>query len=149
MKFLYNNASKNIILECMKAQVAVEYIIIISLAFVILIPLIVNVNELLRGYNEDTRISLAKNTVKKLGESADWVYSQGKPAKMSLEIYIPEGITEVSLDNNTILFKIKTSAGVSDVYYETVAPLSGSIPTTNGYYLVCLAAYDDYVNISW
>ncbi|MEM7825093.1 MAG: hypothetical protein QXO27_03930 [Candidatus Aenigmatarchaeota archaeon] len=133
----------------MKAQVAIEYITIISIAFIILLPLILYVNDLLSDYNDDTRISLAKNTVKKLGENIDWVYAQGQPAKVSIQIYIPDGITEISLNNKTILFKIKTSAGISDIFYETVPFLNGSVPTTEGYYWVSLVSYENYVNISW
>jgi hypothetical protein len=133
----------------MKAQVAIEYLTIISIAFIILIPLILYVNDLLNNYNDDTKISLAKNTVKKLGENIDWIYSQGQPARTTLEIYIPDGITNVSLANKTILLKIKTLAGTSDIFYETVPSLNGSIPTTKGYYMVTLVSYENYVNISW
>jgi len=133
----------------MRAQAAVDYFAIISVALLILIPLILYINQLLTGYRDDTRISMAKDTVNKLGENADWVYSQGSPAKMTLDsIYIPEGIEEISLDNNMILFRIKTSSGVSDVYYETVSPLDGSVPSKAGYYPISLIAYDNNVTIN-
>lgn len=133
----------------MRAQAAVDYFTIVSVALLILIPLSLYVNQLLSGYRDDTRISLARDIVKKLGESADWVYSQGPPAKLTLEnIYIPERIEETSLDNNMILFRIKTSAGISDVYYETVPPLDGSIPSKAGYYQISLTAYENNVTIN-
>ena len=133
----------------MKAQVAIEYMVIISVAFIILIPLIIYGNDLLRIYNDDARISITRNTVDKLGKGIDWVYSQGKPAKLSSRIFIPEGITNVSIENKTIILKIKTSGGISDIYYTTVASLNGSLPINNGYYTVSLISYGNYVNISW
>ena len=132
----------------MKAQAAVEFLIIVSVALMIILPVTFYAKQSLIGYKDDTKISLAENTVKKLGESVDWVFSQGPPAKLTLEIYIPNDVNEISLDNKTILFKVKTSAGVSDVFYETVAPLNGSLPITSGYYFVSLTAYRDYVNIT-
>jgi hypothetical protein len=132
----------------MKAQAAIEYFTIIAVALFLLLPLSIYVNELLTGYRDDTRLSLARDTVKKLGESADWVYSQGPPAKLSLKIYVPEGVEEASLENKTILLRVRTSSGVSDVYYVTVPELNGSIPSRMGHYSVSLVAHENYVNIS-
>jgi len=132
----------------MKGQVATEYLIIVSVALIILIPLALYVNQSLMGYRDDTKTSRAWTTVKKLGESSDWVYSQGPPAKLTLEIYIPEDVEEISLSDKTFLFRIRTSAGISDVYYTTVSELDGYIPKDSGYYYVSLTAFSNYVNVS-
>lgn len=131
----------------MKGQAGVEYLIIISVALLILFPLIYNANKLLIAYEDENKISSAKNAVKKLGENADWVFSQGSPAKITIEVYIPKGIDEISIDNSTISFKVKTSSGVSDVFYETIAPLNGVIQSKSGYYFISLTAHESYVNV--
>jgi len=133
----------------MKSQLSVEYLIIIAIALVILIPIILYGNELLLGYKDDTKISLARNTVEKIGKNVDWVYSQGEPAQHSIDVYIPEGIEQINLENKIILFKIKTRAGISDIFYTSVANLNGSIPMQNGYYKLSLRAHQNFVNISW
>jgi len=132
----------------MKSQVAVEYLIIVSVAFMILIPLILFLNQTFIGYSDDNKLSKADTAAKKIGHTADWVYSQGPPAKQTIEVYIPKDIEEVSLINKTLSFKVRTSAGISDVYHETVATLNGTIPITSGYYFLSLVAFQDYVNIS-
>jgi len=132
----------------MRAQAAIEYYTIIAVALLILLPLSFYVNQLLMGYRDDTKISMARDAVKKLGESADWVYSQGPPARLSVKVYVPEGVEQTSLDNKIILLRVRTSAGITDVYYETVPSLNGSIPIENGYYSISLTAYGNYVNIS-
>jgi hypothetical protein len=132
----------------MKSQVAVEYLIIVSVAFMILLPLSVYLNQSLIGYKDNSKLSKAWDSVKKLGESADWVYSQGSPAKISVEIYIPDGIEQISLQNRTILFRVRTSAGISDAYYNTVPQLNGNLPANSGYYFVSITAYPNYVDIS-
>ena len=132
----------------MKSQVAVEYLIIVSVAFMILIPTILYLNQTFIGYSDDNKLSKASETVKKIGQTADWVYSQGPPAKQTIEIFIPKDLEEISLNNKTVLFKVRTSAGVSDVFYESVAPLNGTVPSNSGYYFVSLTAFQDYVNIS-
>jgi len=132
----------------MKSQVAVEYLIIVSVAFMILIPTILYLNQSFIGYSDDNKLSKASETVKKIGQTADWVYSQGPPAKQTIEIFIPKDLEEISLNNKTVLFKVRTSAGVSDIFYESVAPLNGTLPSNSGYYFISLTAFQDYVNIS-
>jgi len=133
----------------MKGQTALEYFIIVSVAFLILLPLVIYANELIISYNDETRISLAENAVKKIGENADWVYSQGQPAKRTTEVYMPGNIDQVSLKNNTVLIRVRTSAGASDLYYNTISPLNGSLPSSEGYYKMSLTAYQNFVNVSW
>lgn len=133
----------------MKGQTALEYFIIVSVAFLILLPLVIYANELIISYNDETRISLAENAVKKIGENADWVYSQGQPAKRTFELYMPGSIDQVSLENSTVLIRVKTSAGTSDIYYTAISPLDGSLPSSKGYYKMSLTAYQNFVNISW
>jgi len=132
----------------MKAQSATEFLIVVSLSIGLLIPIILIVNQYLIGYRGDTNLSLARDTVNKLGESADWVFSQGSPARLTLEIYIPDGVQQASLNNKMILLKVRTSSGTSDVYYNTIADLVGSIPSRSGHYPVSIIANTSYVNIT-
>ncbi len=132
----------------MKAQVSIEYMIITGIGILLIL---LSSNFLLRTYNEyvdENKISLAKNTVYKIGETSDLVFSQGPPAKMQIEIYIPKGIEEISFSNKTLLFKVKTSSGVNDIFYQTIPQLVGSIPTRAGNYYISLTADEGYVDIS-
>ena len=133
----------------MKAQSASEFLIIVSVALTILIPLILLVNQSLMGYKDDTKISQAKEAVNKLGNNADWVFSEGPGAKETIMIYIPDGVESVSfVGTKEILYKIRTSAGTTDVYYDTVSYLDGTLPDKSGYYFVSLTCFSTYVNIS-
>jgi hypothetical protein len=91
---------------------------------------------------------MASNSVKKLGQTVDWVYSQGEPAKLKVLIFIPKNVENISFIDKTINWKVRTSSGVSDIYYTTVASLEGSLPTTSGYYNILVQASQNKVNIS-
>lgn len=132
----------------MKAQSASEFMIIISATLVLLLPLIFFLNESLMGFRDDTKITLTENVVNKLGESIDWVYSQGTPARLTLEVYVPDGIVNVSMKNRSIFYEVDTSSGVNTIYYDTIPPINGTLPVERGYYKISLIAFDDYVNIS-
>jgi len=132
----------------MKAQVAVEYLIITGIGLTLVLISVGYLTNTYQNYSDENKISLAKNTVNKIGETADLVFSQGPPAKMKIEIYIPSGVEEISFSNKTVLFRIKTSAGISDIFYETVPQIVGNLPDKKGNYYVSLSAGEDYVNIS-
>jgi uncharacterized protein (UPF0333 family) len=132
----------------MKAQVAVEYLIIVSFALMILIPYVLYLNDLSQSYSETNKLTIAKNSVEKLGRSINWVYSQGEGAKMEIEILVPDGVESIQFLNNTVIWKVRTSAGISDIHYTTVTNVTGNIPQTPGYKVVLIQAFRGYVNVS-
>ncbi len=130
----------------MKSQVALEYIIIISIGLIALIPFVIYSYNSAYVYSEQNKIETAINSLNELGESIDWVYSQGEPAKLVLDLYIPK-LENVSIVNNIIIWKVKTSAGISDIYYKASANITGTLPTNEGYYNIFVKAVRDGVEI--
>jgi hypothetical protein len=101
-----------------------------------------------QNFSDDNSLTLASDSVKKIGETADWVYSQGEPSKSRILITVPNHLISTYFINKTLIWKVKTSSGVSDIYYNSVASLSGSIPTAPGYYNLLIQATSNGVNIS-
>jgi len=132
----------------MKAQVAVEYLIIVGMGLILILFTGSYLMKIFVEYSDQNRISLAKNAVNKIGEAVDMVYSQGPPSRLKIEITLPDGIEEVSLSNKTILLKIKTKVGLTDVYYNTIAEINGEIPSKKGNYYLSIVADQEAVNIS-
>jgi hypothetical protein len=132
----------------MKAQVAIEYLAIISFALMILIPYALYLQSVSRNLSEENYLTIASNSVQKIGQISDWVYSQGWPAKTTILIQIPSNVEEISFNGKMMNWKIRTSSGISDIYYISVANLTGILPTTPGYYNVLIQAIENGVNIS-
>ncbi|MEM7821533.1 MAG: hypothetical protein QXX38_01830 [Candidatus Aenigmatarchaeota archaeon] len=132
----------------MKAQIATEYLIILSFALMVLLPYALYLNNLLQEFDEDNNLSIASDSLRRIGQSADWVYSQGEPAKINILILIPKNVEEISLINKTIKWKVRTRSGSSDIYYNSVANLTGSLPLTPGYYNILIQAIYGGVKIN-
>ncbi len=132
----------------MKLQIATEYLIIVSFALMVLIPYILYLYSLSNQYQEQSSLDIASENVRKLGEACDWVYLQGEPAKLTLKIIIPKNVDSISFINKTILWKVKTSSGISDVHYVCLANLTGYLPTKEGEYFVSIKAVSGGVDIS-
>jgi hypothetical protein len=132
----------------MKAQVAIEYLAIISFALMILIPYTLYLQSVSRNLSEENDLTIASNSVQKIGQTSDWIYSQGQPAKTTILVQIPKNVEEISFNGKMMNWKIRTSSGTSDIYYISVANLTGSLPKTPGYYNVLIQAIENGVNIS-
>ena len=132
----------------MKLQIATEYLIIVSFALMVLIPYILYLYSASQQYQEQSSLTIASESVKKIGEACDWVYLQGEPAKLTLKIVVTKNVEKITFLNKTIVWKVRTSAGVSDVYYNCLANVTGYLPSREGEYLVSVEALKGGVNIS-
>jgi len=132
----------------MKLQIATEYLIIVSFALMVLIPYILYLYSASLQYQEQNSLTIASESVKKIGEACDWVYLQGEPAKLTLKILIPKNVENITFLNKTIVWKVRTSAGLSDVYYNCLANVTGYLPNREGEYLISVEALKGGVNIS-
>jgi uncharacterized protein (UPF0333 family) len=132
----------------MRGQVSFEYMMIFGLAIAFAIPVWLYVTSLQQDTGQELSLSYARNAVNQITSSADLVYSQGPPAKVRLNVYIPSGIESVNITNRTISFRMRTSAGLSDVFSSSVANLSGTIPQEEGMYWIKVESMGDYVNVS-
>ncbi|MGC9200589.1 MAG: hypothetical protein ACP5F8_01320 [Candidatus Aenigmatarchaeota archaeon] len=132
----------------MKAQIATEYLILVSFSLMVLIPYILYLYSISQQSNEQNILTVASESVKKIGEACDWVYLQGEPAKITIKIAIPKNVEEISFLNRTINWKVRTSAGVSDIYYNCIANVSGYLPIKEGEYYVSIQAFKGGVNIN-
>ena len=129
-------------------QSAFEYFAIVGMVLVFLIPLWMYAASLHQQTGTELSLTYAENTVKQIADTASLVYSQGPPAKVSIKIYIPDGVENVSIINETIIFNMSTPYGYTDVFATSDAPLNGSLPTDEGYYTIKIEAKNGYVQIN-
>jgi len=127
----------------MKAQVSVEFLMVIGIGIIIVSSYVVYSYHAIYSYKVNTDISITKDALKKISENSNFVFQQGKPAKHTITICLPETITECSL-NNTVL-----ACYLGDKLIESTSEvnLTGWIPNTSGCYEIKLVAEDNYVNL--
>jgi len=129
----------------MKSQVALEYLIVASVAIAIIMPIFYYSFTYSSG---SLSFSQTQDAVNALAKAADYVYSLGVGSKTRVSIIIPNNIVSSSVTDKRILLKIKTSAGESDIVAFIRASVSGSVPTAYGYYYMTVNMTDQGVQIS-
>ncbi|MFH1978459.1 MAG: hypothetical protein ABIJ92_03980 [Candidatus Aenigmatarchaeota archaeon] len=130
-----------------KAQAAFEYMMIVGIVLLFIVPVWSYMNTVHKDTTNELYFSYARNAVTKIVDTAELVYSQGPPASVQVVVYIPKYVEEINITGTTINIRLNIG-DVNDVNGFGIAPLNGSLPTTEGSYVIKIEAIDDYVNIS-
>ncbi|MCX8178824.1 MAG: hypothetical protein N3D75_03275 [Candidatus Aenigmarchaeota archaeon] len=132
----------------MKAQAATEYVAIIAIGLLILIPIVAYLNDLYISYRDENKIASAKTAAIKITSISNWIFSQGEPAKNIIQVYIPPDVERISFVNNSIVFDVVTRSGIQQIREYSVAALTGNVTNKEGYYYILIQATDNGVSIS-
>ncbi|MCX6772517.1 MAG: hypothetical protein NTV88_01970 [Candidatus Micrarchaeota archaeon] len=93
--------------------------------------------------SDSIRVTQAKDSVEKLGLSADYVYSLGPGSRETVSVLMPQGIEFISISSNRIHMRITLSSGSSDVYAKANGKLLGKIPTSAGAHKITITTLLD------
>ena len=133
-----------------EAQISVEYMVLIGFVTVITIPLILiyyNFNQESSGEISSTQIN---QVAKKIVDAAESVYYLGEPSQTTIKINNPDNIWLVNLSAGyEIVYKIRTSAGISDIVHNSAVNITGVLPSDPGAYTITVKAVSDHVEVSY
>ncbi len=130
-----------------KLQAAFEYLVIVSIVLVFMIPIWAYVTSTQRDTSTELALTYAKNTANQIADASNLVYSQGPPAKVKINVYVPYGVDNITILNNTIRFRLNVDSGITDIFAFSTAQLNGTLPKKQGYYWIEVEATDDIVQI--
>ncbi|MCK4496554.1 MAG: hypothetical protein KAU24_00035 [Candidatus Aenigmarchaeota archaeon] len=130
-----------------KLQAAFEYLVIVSIVLVFMIPIWAYVTSTQRDTSTELALTYAKNTANQIADASNLVYSQGPPAKVKINVYIPYGVDNITILNSTIRFRLNVDSGITDIFAFSTAQLNGTLPKKQGYYWIEVEATDDIVQI--
>ena len=131
-----------------KAQVSMEFMIIIGFSMLVIMPVIVLFFSNYQSLADNVYVSHASKAARTIMNSAEKVYYIGEPAQSVIKINMPERVDEVLIGGNYIIFKVRFDNSVTDVYETASMNVTGSISATPGIKNILVQAHDDYVNIT-
>jgi len=131
-----------------KAQVAMEYMILVGFLVVITIPLILVYNTQYKGTSQQIIANQAEQIGQKIVDTAESIYYLGQPSKTTIKIYMPQQIESITITDYEIMFQLMSSKGTEDVVKLSSVPLNGTLPTTSGMHYITIQSVGSYVNIS-
>lgn len=126
----------------MRAQISMEYLILIGLVFIAVIPLFYYA---MTESGKNIQMNQANDIVNTLAKTADTVYALGPGSQKLVEITIPGGVESVTIVGNEISLKLRIFGGIADIYAETKANVTGTITTTSGIHHVTVKTLESGV----
>jgi len=131
-----------------KAQISMEYLVIVGFVAVIVIPMII----IFYTYAGRTEDQIVSNQIQKiglkLGDSSESMYYLGEPSRTKVRAYFPKNINSITVGNNEIVFIVNTKQGVDHIVIYSTVPISGSIDPHSGYHNMNIQSRGSYVEIT-
>ena len=132
----------------LKTQVSVEYLLIMGFATLMTIPLLLIYYIYTSDSSDSVATSQALQIARKIVDSSESVYYLGKPSQTTLKVNFPDKIHSTNLSSREVVFKIKTTNGITDIVQISSVNMSGSLPKTQGIHVITVTAQDNYVQIT-
>jgi hypothetical protein len=136
------------VIEKMKAQASSEFMIIAGFLMAILIPLVII--GFVYPQQGEAQISTSHVTgmAIDIADAAEEVYYVGEPAKTTLKIYVPKNVDSITIVNDSIIFKVKTIHGMTDIVEKLPFNASGNISCSEGVKILKVESRGDHIWIS-
>lgn len=131
-----------------KAQVAMEYLIIVGFVAIITLPLVIIFQSHSQETAEDITSTQVYHISKRISDGVETVYYLGEPSKLTIKTYFPSGINSISLGSNEIVFNVKRGSREDEIVVYTPINISGNISTSQGVHYINIESKGGYVWVS-
>lgn len=131
-----------------KAQVSMEYMILVGFLVVITIPLILVYNTQYKGTSQQIISNQADQIGQKIIDTAESIYYLGQPSKTTIKVYMPQQVNDTLIMNNSLVFYVLSSGGASEVVKMSNVPIQGTLKSSAGMHYITMQSVGTYVNIS-
>ena len=131
-----------------KAQISMEYLIIVGFVAAITVPLILIFTTHSSEMTEQIIANQADTIASKIVESAESVYYLGESSRMTLRVNMPKSISSILIGNNEVVFFVNKLNGVDQIVKYCPVPINGTIPSEAGIRNIVIESKGDSVWVS-
>ncbi len=139
---------KRLICASAKAQVAMEYLIIIGFVAIVTIPLIIIFETNSKDTTDEISSAQVYQISKRIADGAETVYYLGEPSRLTIKAYLPDKISQISIGSHEISFKMRRGSIEDDIVVYTPINISGNLSKTQGVHYISIESRGGYVWVS-
>jgi uncharacterized protein (UPF0333 family) len=132
----------------MRAQVSMEYIIIVGFLMVILIPLFMVYSDVSKQTHDKVLVNEFYQVARKAADEVETIYFIGDPARTRVKIFLPADLTNATIENQEIVLTAHVYGNSDEIVVPTKVHMNGSFPMTKGVHNLLLQAKGNWVEIS-
>lgn len=129
-------------------QAAFEYLLITAFGFFLILPIIIIAFTQSASFSSDVTSAQIQKVGNQIIDGVNAVYYSGAPAKKTLKLYLPEGVTSIAITNSTIQFTVQGSGGAYQYAVFADTNMTGSIATFSGIHRLTITAQEEDVLIT-
>lgn len=134
--------------EKKRAQVSIEYLIIVGFVVAVLIG-IISLAFFYSGTIKDRiKMTQINNFANKIISTSESVFYAGEPSKATISVYLPENVKEIEIIENSLVLTFQASSGLNKISFSSQVPISGSININPGLKKIQAVAEETQVVIS-
>lgn len=131
-----------------KAQVAMEYMVIVGFITLMIVPLFLLYYTQYEGTHEQIRSNEADQIARKIIDASEAVYYLGAPTKTTIRVYIPARVDSIDLLGSEVVFVMRTRFGVDEVVRASPVYINGTIDSSEGIRTLTVESHGDYVTVT-
>ena len=130
-----------------RGQASLEYFIVVSLALIILAPIIALSQKTSMDMEEFKNSLTLKQTIESIKNAANLVYAQGEPSAVVISVMLPEKVVDIRCGDTYLDFRLSTIYGYNDYIATFPFNISCSFPLTHGKFKLRISMQEGIVHI--
>jgi len=136
------------ILNSRNAQVGVEYMIIVGFITFAIMSVIALAFFYSGQIKDRIKLNQVEGFATQLVSSAESVFFAGEPSKTTVRLYLPEGVSDISVVSDAIIITTNVGGGQNKRAFTSRVTLQGAITPEEGIKKLTLEAKLDHVLIT-
>lgn len=131
-----------------KAQVSIEYLIIVGFVTFVVIGIMgiaLYYSGTMKGKIKENQIN---NFANKIISTAESVYYSGAPSKATISCYLPDNVKSITIGEYDLIIEFSTSSGINKIAFSSRVPISGALSPSQGLKKIKVEAQSEKVIIS-
>lgn len=130
-----------------KSQSSLEYLITVGFITFLVISIIL-ISYIYTGIlREKIKENQVESFANKVVSTAESVFYAGEPSKTTLEVYLPPGVTGITIINDSLIMNYSAGSAENVRAYPSKVNITGSINPAPGTKRLILEAKTNYVDI--
>ena len=131
-----------------RGQISTEYLIVVSFVTFVVLSILGIAVFYTTQIQDKVKFDEIDKSARKIVFAAETTFFDGEPAKSTIDVYLPVGITDISITNDNLVFTVDSDSGQNILAYKSSVPIQGSISSSSGLKKIQLTAGPSSVTIA-
>jgi len=130
-----------------RGQVSLEYMILMAFITLIIAGILGIAVFYTGGVQHGVRSNQVQEFAHKITSTAEYIYYSGEPSKATITAYVPEGVTNITIVENSLVISHWDTGGLATTLFPCNVNISGTLHSEWGVKTIELVATENEVVI--